>query len=103
MDPQNPHAVRLKLPPVLDVRSAGPLCERLRAVRGTGLKLDASEVERLGGLCLQVLISARKTWQADGKAFAVLAASDAFSAALKLSGAEPLFVPELASSCPAAA
>ena len=28
--------------------------------------LDASAVQRLGGLCLQILLSARKTWAADG-------------------------------------
>ena len=33
---------------------------------GRDLVLDASGVQRLGGLCLQVLLSAARTWAADG-------------------------------------
>jgi chemotaxis protein CheX len=56
----------LILPDVLDLNAAEPLKAELLALRGHDLLLDASAVQRLGGLCLQVLLSARKTWAADG-------------------------------------
>ena len=36
-------------------------------------------VERLGGLCLQVLLSAQRTWAADGHDLVVDPASEAFN------------------------
>ncbi|WP_426024383.1 STAS domain-containing protein [Brevundimonas sp. PWP3-1b1] len=56
----------LILAEVLDLNAAEPLKAELLALRGHDLTLDASAVERLGGLCLQILMSARKTWAADG-------------------------------------
>jgi chemotaxis protein CheX len=56
----------LILAEVLDLNAAEPLKAELLALRGHELTLDASAVERLGGLCLQILLSARKTWAADG-------------------------------------
>ena len=56
----------LTLAEVLDLNAAEPLKAELLALRGHELTLDASAVERLGGLCLQILMSARKTWDADG-------------------------------------
>jgi chemotaxis protein CheX len=47
-------------------------------LRGQPLDIDASQVERLGGLCLQVLISARNTWQGDGRSAVISQASAAF-------------------------
>jgi chemotaxis protein CheX len=70
----------LRLPPVMDLRSAGPLARDLLALRGRPVSLDASGVERLGGLGLQVLISARLTWLADELDFTLTGASEAFRA-----------------------
>jgi chemotaxis protein CheX len=56
----------LVLPRILDLKAATPLVESLFSLRGGELVLDASQNERLGGQCLQVLISAVTTWQADG-------------------------------------
>ena len=56
----------LTLAPVLDLRAAEPLKAELLSRRGEALALDASGVDRPGGLCLQVLLAARKTWAADG-------------------------------------
>lgn len=78
------------LPPVLDITAAAPLREQLLALRGGPAALDASNVERLGGLCLQVLIAARNTWAADGEALRVVAASQAFSEQLAGFGAPDL-------------
>jgi chemotaxis protein CheX len=80
----------LTLPPVLDLSAAAALAGELRALRGQPLSLDASRVERLGGLCLQVLISARNSWRADGLAFTVGQRSPTFEEALALSGAGEL-------------
>ena len=69
----------VRLPAVLDIRAAGTLRDDLLALRGSDIILDGGEVERIGGLCLQVLISARKTWDADGKGFALNPASAALN------------------------
>lgn len=81
--------VQLKLPANLDVTSAAELTTQLKSLRGAPLVLDASAVERVGGLGLQVLLSARLTWAADGETLVVTAPSDAFQDALALSGARP--------------
>ncbi|MEI9890114.1 MAG: STAS domain-containing protein [Caulobacteraceae bacterium] len=74
----HPAAVKLLLEPVLDLGAAERLHARLMEVRGQPLDIDASQVERLGGLCLQVLISARDTWRADGHSAVIGQASTAF-------------------------
>lgn len=58
-------AVRYRLPDVMDLRAAAPLARDLLALRGKDVALDGSGVQRLGGLCLQVLLAARQTWAAD--------------------------------------
>ena len=83
------------LPAVLDVHAAGSLKTELLALRGRSVALDASGVERLGGLSLQVLLSAARTWAADGQDFAVAPASAAFVEQCRAFGAGAL-VPALA-------
>jgi chemotaxis protein CheX len=73
-----PAAAKLQLEPVLDLGAAERLHARLMELRGQPLEIDASQVERLGGLCLQVLISARNTWQADGHSAVIGQASNTF-------------------------
>lgn len=72
----------LSLPPVLDLPAAAPLAKELLAARGQEIAIDASKVERFGALCLQVLLSAQKTWAEDGKRLAVVAPSLAFTQGL---------------------
>ena len=79
-----PAAVKLQLEPVLDLGAAERLHARLTELRGRPLDIDASQVERLGGLCLQVLISARDTWRADGQNAAIGQTSSAFEEAWAL-------------------
>ena len=74
-------AAKLLLEPVLDLGAAERLHARLMDLRGQPLDIDASQVERLGGLCLQVLISARNTWAADGRRASVTIASPSFEEA----------------------
>ncbi|MCQ8784077.1 STAS domain-containing protein [Mangrovibrevibacter kandeliae] len=78
--------VAVELPAVLDIKAATPLAEQLSSLRGEAVALDASKVEQVGGLCLQVLLSAVATWKADGQPLELAAPSDAFEDGLKLLG-----------------
>jgi chemotaxis protein CheX len=80
----------MTLDQVLDLRAAAALKENLLAVRGEDVTLDASDVQRLGGQCLQVLLSAKRTWDADGRIFTISPQSELFAASLKLFGAEAI-------------
>ena len=71
-------AAVLALPAVLDLRAAAGLKADLLALRGRPATLDASAVERLGGLCLQVLLAARKTWAKDGQTLTLTGEAETF-------------------------
>lgn len=75
------------LAPVLDLKAAAPLKEALDARRGAPLDLDASKVERVGGLCVQILIAAATAWGAAGQKLRVINASDAFRDDMRRLGA----------------
>ncbi|MGW9232985.1 STAS domain-containing protein [Pseudorhizobium sp. NPDC055634] len=79
----------LKLSPVLDLNEASVLHGKLMELRGRDLKIDASQVERLGVQCVQVIVAAARAWQDDKKAFIVEKASDAFDKTLQLIGIDP--------------
>jgi chemotaxis protein CheX len=85
MSPQDVSVTRLT--PILDLNAAAPLAAELVALRGAAVSLDASAVTRLGGLCLQVLLSAQTAWVADRQPFHIIDPSPAFSEALSLFGA----------------
>jgi len=98
MDSQAENPAAVPLPPVLDLNAAGPLARQLADLRGRAVVLDGSAVQRLGGQCLQVLLSAKATWAADGQDFRLADPSDELTAALALMGApvNPTFqTPEL--------
>jgi chemotaxis protein CheX len=78
----------LKLSPVLDLNQASVLHGKLTEMRGSPIAVDASEVERVGAQCAQVLMAAIKAWEADGKPFTISKASDAFDKTLKLIGVD---------------
>jgi chemotaxis protein CheX len=83
----NPRIVPvLELPEVLDLKAAAPLASAFLEKRGTEIVVDASRVEKLGGQCLQVLLSASLTWKADELPFGVVDASAGFLDALALLG-----------------
>ncbi len=77
----------VQLAPVLDLIAASTLAAQILPYRGHPLRIDASQVQRLGGQCLQVLLSAEHTWQGDGAAFAIESPSDRFLADWRLFGA----------------
>ena len=86
----NEPAATLHLAEVLDLKAAAPLAAELLALRGRPVVLDASRVQRLGALCLQVVMSGRASWKADGVEFAIASPSEDFSDALTLFGASSL-------------
>uniref|UniRef100_UPI003783CF50 STAS domain-containing protein n=1 Tax=Methylocella sp. TaxID=1978226 RepID=UPI003783CF50 len=56
----------VELAATLDLKAAAPLAAELCSIRGADVLIDGAHVERLGGQCLQVLMSAAATWRADG-------------------------------------
>lgn len=79
----------VELPAALDLKAAGPLAAELLARRGGELRVDASRVRRLGGQCLQVLLSAALTWKADETPFALVRPSPDFVDGLNQLGISP--------------
>jgi chemotaxis protein CheX len=79
----------MQLPQVLDLTAAGPLTEQLLALRGADLSLDASQVMRLGGQCLQVLLACAATWKKDGAALELVQPSPELTEALQQFGVPP--------------
>jgi chemotaxis protein CheX len=80
----------LALVDTLDVNAAGPLTHALLEMRGQSITLDASQVRRIGGQCLQVLLSAQATWAVDGQAFEITTPSSDFTDGLAQLGASRL-------------
>jgi chemotaxis protein CheX len=80
----------VKLPALLDLGAAASLRSNLMAARGAPLEIDGGDVDRLGGLCLQVLLSAKATWAADGYPLRFTNASPSMSEALRLMAAADL-------------
>jgi chemotaxis protein CheX len=76
----------LDLTAVLDLNEASALRDKLLSLRGSGLSIDASGVERIGALCAQVLMSAEKTWEQDKQPFTFSKVSDAFQKTMQLVG-----------------
>ncbi|WP_420410597.1 STAS domain-containing protein [Hoeflea sp.] len=76
----------LKLPEVLDLNAANRLHEQVLAHKGENLELDASHVNRVGAQCMQILMSAAQSWQAEKQGFKVVEASDAYIKTLQLLG-----------------
>jgi chemotaxis protein CheX len=84
----------LTLTAVLDLNAAKALKSDFVERRGQPISVDASQVQRLGGLCLQVLIAARRAWAADGLTMTIAPQSSAFAQALRLFGAADRFETE---------
>ncbi|MBI1622233.1 STAS domain-containing protein [Aquamicrobium zhengzhouense] len=76
------------LPTELDIKAASPLANQLLALRGRDVLLNASQIERVGAQCLQVLLSAASTWRTDGSSLAISEPSPAFTDAIEIAGLE---------------
>jgi len=79
----------VELQEFLDLKAAAPLAAELLARRGEELGIDASRVRRLGGQCLQVLLSAAMTWRADEVPLAFVNPSPDFIEGLERLGIAP--------------
>lgn len=76
----------LKLPETLDLNAATAVHEQLVKLKGNEIEIDASEVKKSGAQCIQVLIAAKKTWDAENKSLLIGTMSEAFENTLKLLG-----------------
>ena len=77
----------LQLPAILDLKAAAPLTAAFLGRRGTDIVVDAAAVQRLGGQCLQVLLSAQAGWSEDARSMTIENASAQFCSAIELFGA----------------
>ncbi|MFY0612052.1 MAG: STAS domain-containing protein [Hyphomicrobiaceae bacterium] len=68
---------QINLPDNLDLSATVKLAELFSEKRGTALQVNASQVNRVGAQCLQILVSANKTWAADEHAFQIVEPSQA--------------------------
>src|SRR5437868_9839452 len=80
-------SARANLPEILDLGAATALAADLLKARGRDIELAGSSVRRLGAPALQVLVAAKATWLADGRAFTLEAPSAGFVLGLALLGA----------------
>lgn len=74
------------LPETLDLRAASPLATALLSARGGGMRLNGSHVKTVGGQCLQVIVSARQTWERDGMPLTIVNPTEEFLAAFADAG-----------------
>lgn len=83
------------LPAVIDTASVAAVRNLILEHRGANLSVNATDVQRIGGLGLQVLLSAANLWAADGRCLTIDSPSAALTEMLRLTGAAHL--PEFAS------
>ena len=79
----------VRLRPVLNVTSAMATARQFLELRGRNIRVDASQVQHLGGQTVQILLSACRSWAEDGNAFAIAECSEKFIDDLKLFGFAP--------------
>lgn len=79
-------AKKLSLEKVLDLNEASALHSKLMGLRGSNLTVDGSSVEKAGALCIQVLMSAAKSWEEDKLSFGFSKISDALGKTMQLIG-----------------
>ena len=77
---------RLKLAESLDMAATVKLAGQLSGKRGAPLVVNASQVAKIGAQCLQILISARKTWASDDHSFRIVQPSQALLDSLAIVG-----------------
>jgi len=79
----------VRLPQTLDLAAAAPLALELLSHRGKPTVVDALGVERPGASCLQVLLSAIRTWQGDSVPLTFANCGPPFIEHLRFLGIEP--------------
>ena len=83
---RNGTSEKISLPPLMGITAAAPLTNEFLLCRGKDVTIDASAVERVGGQCLQVLLSAAATWAHDGMELDFVNPSTNFTEALETAG-----------------
>lgn len=76
----------MTLPARLDLTAVKPLARDLGDRAGNDLQIDASKVELLGGLCLQLLLAAAQSWAQRGRNLSYGPTSEAFATDLATFG-----------------
>ncbi len=76
----------LMLPECLDSSAAADVKDKLLERRGNPLVVDASQVRRVGAQSLQILVSAARTWAADGLSYRLTNPSSEFLDTIALVG-----------------
>lgn len=71
----------LKLPQTLDVAAVRAVQKDLLDRRGKATTVDASDVERIGGLGVELLIAAQRLWEEDAVALQFTGVPDAMKGA----------------------
>jgi chemotaxis protein CheX len=79
-------ATKIVLPDTLDLRAAGTLTASLLAARGGAVKLDASRVHSVGAQCMQVIFSARQSWDREGQSISIVNPTTEFLDAIAVAG-----------------
>lgn len=82
-------ATLLQVPPKLKGAEAAGLKEMLAERRGRPVAIDFAQVSQVGAQCLQVLLAAHNTWQAEGTPFEIRNMSGELRDGLLLSGLKP--------------
>lgn len=86
---------RYVLPSAIDTGAAQALMNDLAAIRGRALEIDAGKVQRVGTLSVQVLLSAVRTWAADGQRLSFVDITHEFRDALGALGLRQEALPVL--------
>lgn len=75
----------------LGPKAVSELHAALLARRGHAIEVDASNVDHIGGRCLQLLLSAKLTWASDDQDFRLVSPSQSMMQALELTGLNTTF------------
>lgn len=76
----------LKLAEILDITEVTPLTAELLKLRGSETRIDASEVRKMGGQCLQALLCATATAAQEGSHFEIILPSSDFIQSIEAYG-----------------
>lgn len=74
------------LPECMDSSAAEHVKDLLLSARGGSIKVDASQVRRVGVQSLQILLAASRTWKREGHAYAVVNPSAELTGTIALLG-----------------
>lgn len=77
----------------LGAKAASGLQAALLERRGRPIVVDASRVGHIGGGCLQLLLSAKLTWESDKQSFSLVSPSQPMLQALEFTGLSNAFSP----------